>query len=265
MRALRGRKYNSRMTRSVASTLGTTLAVDIGATAIKFGLVDDSGQLLDDVLRLPTPYPCSPSRLVDVVAHQIALSRCSRVGVGFPGEFKDGRVIEPGNLSRVGGITTEIDPLVHQQWQGFDLQAALHVACRQEVRVVNDATLAALGCSEGHGTEIVFTLGTGFGIALVVDGTIRRIRDVGAEVFLEGRTYDQVLGESARSIDEHRWSTLLHAAVRSFVAEFDAETVHFGGGNARRVDPAWFEDLERRVVINSNDITLRGVVRLFEQ
>ena len=253
------------MTHSVASELGATLAIDIGASSIKFGLIDDRGELLDAVVRLPTPYPCSPSRLVDVVARQIAQSRCSRVGVGFPGEFEGGLVIEPGNLSRVGGITTEIDPVVHQQWRGFDLEAALHVACRQEVRVVNDATLAALGCSEGRGTEIVFTLGTGFGIALVVDGSIERIRDVGAEVFIDGRTYDQVLGEKARSVDEEHWSGLLHVAVSNFVAEFDADTIHFGGGNARRVDPARFDDLRRKIVINSNDVTLRGAARLFER
>jgi len=84
--------------------------------------------------------------------------------------------------------------------------------------VVNDATLAALGCSEGRGTEIVFTLGTGFGIAPVVDGSIERIRDVGAEVFVDGRTYDQVLGENARSVDEDQWSGLLHVAVSNFEA-----------------------------------------------
>ena len=244
-------------------SIATTLAIDIGATSIKFGVIDDDGQLVDGVLRVPTPYPCSPTRLVDVVLQQIVASDCSRIGVGFPGEFRDGRVVEPGNLSRAGGITTEIDPEVHEQWKGFDLQSALHEACRHDVRVVNDATLAALGCSEGEGTEIVFTLGTGFGIALVVDGSIRRIRDVGAEIFLAGGTYDELLGEHARARDEGEWRALLHRAVERFVDEFKADTVHFGGGNARRVDPRWFEDLGRRIVINSNDVTLRGAARLF--
>jgi|GEM_PF-4461855 len=43
------------MTHWVASELGATLAIDIGATSIKFGLIDDQGELLDDVVRLPTP------------------------------------------------------------------------------------------------------------------------------------------------------------------------------------------------------------------
>jgi polyphosphate glucokinase len=110
---------------------------------------------------------------------------------------------------------------------------------------------------------LVFTLGTGFGIALVVDGRVVRIRDVGAESFTEGETYDRILGDHARSQDEERWNCLLVKAVSGFVEEFSASTVHLGGGNARRVDLSLFAGLGFRVVINDNDATLRGAVKLF--
>jgi polyphosphate glucokinase len=241
------------------------LAVDIGATTIKFGVVDPEGQLVDEVLRMATPYPCSPSRLVEFITEQISLSGCSRIGVGFPGDLREGLVIEPGNLSRPKGFTSDIDPLLLAEWKNINLEQAFRSACHQDVRVVNDATLAALGCSEGTGNELVFTLGTGFGIALVVDGDLVKIRDVGAEMFSDGQSYDRSLGEFARSQDEIRWNELLHRAVNNFVDEFSADTVHLGGGNSRRVDLTKFYDAEYRIVVNNNDATLRGAVKLFDR
>ncbi len=104
---------------------------------------------------------------------------------------------------------------------------------------------------------------TGFGIALVVDGRPERIRDVGAEVFVDGRTYDQALGEHARASDEEHWLDLLRVALIGFVAEFAVATVHLGGGNARRVDLARLGDVAESVVLNDNDAPLRGAARLF--
>ena len=40
------------------------LAIDIGATGIKFGVVDPSGHLVEPVRRIATPYPCLPDRLI---------------------------------------------------------------------------------------------------------------------------------------------------------------------------------------------------------
>ena len=118
-------------------------------------------------------------------------------------------------------------------------------------------------CPDGSGRELVFTLGTGFGIALVVEGALVRIRDVGAEVFLDGKTYDQSVGERARSLDEHRWGEVLVKAVSGFAQEFSATSVHLAGGNARRVVPTLFADLPFDVVIDGNQASLRGAAKLF--
>ncbi len=175
------------------------MAVDIGATNVKFCHVDIHGDMLETPRRRPTPYPCSPDRLIEALDERIETSECLRVGIGFPGEFIDGHVVRPGNLSRPGGVTTDVDPGLESQWRGFELQDELCKATGRDVRIVNDATLAALGSIDGHGVELVLTLGTGLGIALAIDGTLRKIRDVGAEVFVRGKTYDQTIGEhSAR-------------------------------------------------------------------
>ena len=133
------------------------------------------------------------------------------------------------------------------------------------MRIVNDATLAALGCSRGSGREFVVTLGTGFGTALVVDDVEQRIRDVGAEQFVDGGTYDELLGEPSRRSNEDTWNSLLLLAIRSFASEFSADTVHVGGGNARRVTPGLFSSEDFAVVLHDNAAPLRGAAKLFSR
>ena len=239
------------------------LAIDIGATNTKFCHVDATGELLEAIKRRPTPYPCTPERLIESLMERISNCECQRVGIGFPGEFRDGVVIRPGNLSRPGGVTTEKDPALDERWRGFPLQGALRETSGRDVRIVNDATMAALGSCEGRGIELVFTLGTGLGIALMVDGSMHRIRDIGAETFLNGHTYDQLIGERSRAEDEGRWGSMLVRAVNGFVDEFDADTVHLAGGNARRVSPTLFANQPYKLVMNGNQAPLHGAAKLF--
>ncbi len=248
---------------TIDPSVDAIVAVDIGATSIKVARTTPQGALLDDVVRVPTPYPCSPTRLIDVVARVIHESACARAGVGFPGAMIDGRVLEPGNLSRPGGVTTPVDAALHEAWTNFPIEVALREASERDVRVVNDATFAALGYCEGSGVELVVTLGTGFGIALVVSGAAVRIRDVGAETFIDDLTYDESLGEHARARDEVVWRERLAVALAGFVGEFAPDVVHVGGGNARFFVDEPVASLACRVVVHDATRTLGGAARLF--
>jgi polyphosphate glucokinase len=239
------------------------LAIDIGATNIKFARVDAQGRLRGTLKRRPTPYPCTPDRLVEWVVQRIANSDIDRVGVGFPGEFEDGHVVRPGNLSRLGGIGTDIDVELDALWHGFALEDTLRRRTSRDVRVVNDATLAALGCCRGHGIELVVTLGTGCGLALRSEGERQRVRDLGRTAFDTGRTFDQALGERARSTDERAWRRDVVSAVTALAEEFRAPAVYLAGGNARRVSAESFTDHSFHIEIAGNEASLRGAARLF--
>lgn len=238
-------------------------AIDIGATNIKYVMLTEDGDVTEKGHRRPTPYPCPPDKLVATLAELIAQSGATRVGVGFPGDFRAGVVLRPGNLSRPGGVTTAIDPDLEHQWIDFGLQAALREASGRDVRVVNDATLAALGCQTGHGREVVMTLGTGCGLSLFIDGTMRRVRDVGLATLRDGFTYDECLGEQGRQRGEDSWHHDVKLAIEGFVAEFDADTVHLAGGNARRLHRDFFRSVPCQLIFNSNEVSLRGAARLF--
>ena len=241
------------------------LAIDIGATNIKFARVDALGHLLGPLKRRPTPYPCTPERLVEWIVQRTRNIDIDQVGVGFPGEFDDGHVVRPGNLSRPGGGETEKDDRLDLLWRGFALQETLRTLSGRDVRIVNDATLAALGCCRGEGTEMVVTLGTGCGLALCVQGGRRRVRDIGATQFTTGRTFDQALGERARAHDDVTWRHDILTAVSDLADEFAATKVYLAGGNARRISSSLFDGRNYEVEIAGNEASLRGAARLFAQ
>ncbi len=239
------------------------LAIDIGATNIKFARVDEHGRLRGSLKRRPTPYPCPPDRIVEWIVQRARNFVIDRVGVGFPGEFEDGVVVRPGNLSRVAGVGSEIDAELDRLWQGYPLEETLRRETGRDVRVVNDATLAALGCCRGVGTELVVTLGTGCGLALRVRGERRRVRDLGRTEFDAGRNFDQALGERARAHDGDRWRRDVVAVVSGLAAEFGASQVYLAGGNARRISGTLFTDQPFEVSIAGNEASLRGAAHLF--
>lgn len=241
------------------------LAIDIGATNIKFARVHSDGRLVGPSKRRATPYPCTPERLVAWIAQRTQHNAVARVGVGFPGEFDDGHVVRPGNLSRPGGVGTALDDDLDRLWSGFALESTLRTATGCDVRVVNDATLAALGCSRGVGTEMVITLGTGCGLALRVEGKRQRVRDLGRTMFSGELTYDQALGERARARNEDEWRGAVRRAVCDLAVEFEATTVYLAGGNARRLSRDLLADASFGFEIAGNEASLRGAARLFER
>jgi polyphosphate glucokinase len=76
------------------------------------------------------------------------------VSIGYPGPVLRGRpVLEPHNLGK--------------GWVGFDIEGAF----KRPVKVVNDATMQALGSYQG-GKMLYLGLGTGLGATMIVDGIV---------------------------------------------------------------------------------------------
>jgi len=239
------------------------LAIDIGATSIKMADVSPTGGVVGSVRRRATPYPCTPERMVSWLTDRIVRRGASQVGIGFPGETRDGVVVAPGNLARPSGISSAVDPIIDAQWRGFGLEAILREHTGGDVRVVNDAALAAMGSMRGTGRELVLTLGTGFGVALVVDGHLQAIPDYGQRPLPSGTTFDEALGERARARDTAAWQSSLRVAISLLSNEWDTPLVHLGGGNSQRLKASAFATETVSVVIQGNRAPLLGAARLF--
>jgi len=132
-------------------------------------------------------------RLIEALDERIEGSECLRVGIGFPVSSLTAASCDRA-ISHDRRVTTDVDPDLEAQCRlrapRRTLQGDGSRRAGRERRHVGRPRL-----DRRHGVELVLTLGTGLGIALAIDGALRKIRDVGAEVFVRGKTYDQSIGE----------------------------------------------------------------------
>lgn len=78
-----------------------TLSVDIGGSGLKCALLNAQGEMISERLRIDTPYPCPPERLIEALTQLTnELSGYHRMSVGFPGLIREGRVINIPSLSK---------------------------------------------------------------------------------------------------------------------------------------------------------------------
>jgi glucokinase len=144
------------------------LAIDMGGTGIKMGLVDAAGKL-SRTFRLPTPNS-SPEQVISSIAQQAQAilqlagrKRVFGVGVGCAGE------IDPDK-----GIV-RISP--NLRWKQVPLKALLSKHLKLPILVDNDANVAAWAAYAVEAKRKVrhllcVTVGTGVGGGLVIDGKL---------------------------------------------------------------------------------------------
>jgi polyphosphate glucokinase len=240
-----------------------TLAIDIGGSGLKAAILDTRGAMVTDRVRVETPYPISPSRLISELTALVApLGEYDRVSAGFPGMVRDGIVLSAPHFETEGGPGTDVSPDLQKQWRGFDLAGALTDALGQPAKVVNDADLQGLGVINGKGLEMVITLGTGFGTALFKDGRLAPHLEIAHHEFRKGETYNEQLGDlTRRKIGNERWSKRVGLAIQNLRALTFFDRLYVGGGNAKKLDNKLDDDVE--IVPNSAGIT--GGIKLWSR
>lgn len=219
-----------------------TLSIDIGGSGCKASIVNLQGVMTTERVRVDTPYPCPPERLVetvvDLVQPLLAGSSVHRVSVGFPGLVRHGHVIEVPSLSRPA-YDGERHPELAGAWRGFDLAHALAQSFQLPTKVVNDADMQACAVVRGEGLEFVMTLGTGVGTALFQDGVLLPHLELSHGPFRDGMTYDIALGNTQRKeIGNDRWRKLVSKAIQAFDDMLFFDHLYVGGGNAKHLTPA---------------------------
>ena len=227
-----------------------TLAIDIGGTGLKAGLLDAAGGFVGERARVDTPHPSPPDVVVDTLVKLVkGLNGFDRVSVGFPGVVRGGRVLTAPNLGT-------------KEWQGFDLAGALHQHFGKPVRLLNDATVQGLGVIAGHGLECVITLGTGFGFALYQDGRLAPHLELSQHIIRGRKTYDEYLGvEALRQVGKRRWLRRVQKMLVQLRTLVNFDVLYIGGGDARLLKFELPADV--RLIPNSAGIT--GGVRLWDK
>lgn len=256
-------------TRVAAGRRPRTLAFDIGGSGLKALVLDATGKAVTDRVRVETPYPCPPERLIAELAKIAApLEPYERVSVGFPGVVRDGRVYTAPNLSRRSGPDSEVDPKVQAAWHTFDLADALSAALGVPVRVANDADLQGGDVVSGKGVEVVLTLGTGLGSAVYADGRLALHLELAHHPFRNGHTYEEELGEVARQkLGNKKWTGRVIEAVETVDQLIAPDHIYIGGGNAKRLKTD-FSDVQLlcgKVTLVDNTAGLLGGIKLWKR
>jgi len=226
-----------------------TLAIDIGGSNLKAGLLDRDGAIVGERVKVATMHPSPPKLVVPALIELVEkLGPFDRISVGFPGLIKSGMVRTAPNLGT-------------KDWAGFDLAGALRKQFGKPVRMLNDATVQGLGVITGHGLECVITLGTGFGFALYHDGRLTPQLEMSQHVVRKDMTYDAYVGvEALHKVGRKRWERRVERVLAQLRAVVNFDTLYVGGGDAQDLSLKLPDDV--RIV--SNDAGITGGVRLWD-
>ena len=227
-----------------------TLAIDIGGTRLKAGVLDHAGSFVVGPERVNTPSPADPAsvmaRLLGIIQ---PLGRFDQISVGFPGVVRRGLVLTAPNLGT---------PV----WRDFPLADELSRQLDCPCRLLNDASVQGLGVISGSGLECVITLGTGFGFALFDDGRLAPHLEMGQHIARGKRTYDRYIGVKAlEKIGRKHWNRRVAKALAALETLINYDVLLIGGGNAKHLDIR----LPSNVRVVSNKAGITGGVRLWDE
>lgn len=151
------------------------VGIDLGGTSLRSGLIDFSGEVRSEFSRL-TPLT-NLNDLIQAISNSIQTLK-NQAGVK---EEIDLLVIGvPGVVHPVTGVVS-MAPNV-EYLNGIDLRKQLKEYFKFEVIIENDVNLAAVGEKDSLKLEdfVFISLGTGIGMAVVLDGKLRRGSQGGA-------------------------------------------------------------------------------------
>jgi polyphosphate glucokinase len=214
-----------------------TLTFDVGGTGLKATVLDADGTPLAERVRVRTPYPCPPERLIATLLEvSEKLPAFDRISVGLPGVIRGGRVLHTPHFITESGPFTPIRADLLAAWRDYDATNEIHKAFACPVRVVNDAELAAIGVVEGTGFEVFLALGTGLGAALFVDGRLLPKLELSAAPFRRGETFDEQLSDRARrAVGNVTWTRRVDRALARWHSVLWWDRLYLGGGNTKHL------------------------------
>lgn len=189
--------------------------IDIGATNIKYGLVNDKGETSFRT-QVPTPKEGGADKLFKTIlgcGEQLLIEADNQeksvdyIGVG-----------SPGSVDIVSGVIQGACPNI-PGWVGFQLRDRLSDQLNLKVMVDNDANCAALaehryGAGRDYHNIICLTIGTGIGGGLIINDRIFRGSDFSAGEIGHLPIGENIIGGSSEILESQVSSRAIIAKVR---------------------------------------------------
>lgn len=231
---------------------GRILSIDIGGSKVKATVLDNSGNLLEEYKRLATPKPSTPANVLKTIKQLAAgFTNYEKISVGFPGYVKRGVVYTAPNLGT-------------DAWKNTKLEERIQKILGKPCRVVNDADFQGVGIVSGKGLEMVVTLGTGFGTALLYDGVLLPHLELSQLPvnLIKGENYDKYIGEKTLlKIGEAKWNKRVEKVIEILKTVFNFDHLYISGGNAKKIK---FK-LAKNISLANNQDGIKGGARLWHK
>lgn len=189
------------------------LVVDIGGSNIKLLATGVSKRI-----KFPSSPTLTPEQLVEQVIKATAHWDYEVISLGAPCATRNNfPVKDPHNLGH--------------GWKGFDFQKAFGLP----TKVINDATMQAIGCYEG-GNMLFLGLGTGLGTTLITAHKAVPL-EAGHLPYRKGRSFEEYLGKAGLArIGIKKWNKHALRVIEILRHACNTEDVVLGGGNAELIE-----------------------------
>ncbi len=224
------------------------LSIDIGGSSVKACMLTAQGQVLSEYTKLPTPEESTPEAVLEVIKMlATTMGDFDAISVGFPGYVKFGIVETAPNLAK-------------KRWKHIPFAQNISDTFQKPVRLVNDADQQGLGVVDGQGFEILITLGTGMGTALLYDGQLLPHLELAHFPVSKDKDYDDYVGDRAfDKIGKKEWNERVQRVIEIYNTVFNYDKLYIGGGNAKEID----FDLEDNIRLVNNREGIKGGAKLW--
>ncbi|CDO10884.1 ROK family protein [Mycolicibacterium cosmeticum] len=245
------------MTDTESSTQRRGFGVDVGGSGIKGGIVDlDTGTLIGERFKLPTPQPSTPEAVAKTVAAVVReFGWTGPLGVTYPGVVTNGIVRTAANVDK-GWIGTNAVEIISTELGGA------------AVTVLNDADAAGLAeerfgaGKDKSGVIVLLTFGTGIGSAVIHNGVLLPNTEFG-HLEVGGKEAEHRAASSVKERKEWSYERWTQEVTKVLVAIENAiwpDLFIAGGGISRKADK-WIPLLKNRTpVVAATLLNEAGIV-----
>lgn len=226
------------------------LAFDIGGSHIKATILNIEGKFLKEYEREDTPQPASPEMVLLLIKELASrFPEYDKITAGFPGYIKD-------------GVVKTAPKLGNNLWKDYDLQKQLENVLGKPALVINDADMQGLSLAKGKGFEMVITLGTGFGSAIMKNGILLPHLEMSQHPITKGKNYNDYIGESELlKIGKKKWNKRMERVIEVLKTVFNYDHLYISGGNAKLLT---FK-LDENISVENNKDGIKGGAVLWSQ
>lgn len=219
--------------------------IDVGGSGVKGGIVDlDTGQLIGERFKLPTPQPATPDAVATTIAAVVReFGWTDKLGVTYPGVVTSGLVHTAANVDK--------------SWIGVNARDVFSAALDgQPVTVLNDADAAGLAeerfgaGKDNTGVIVLLTFGTGIGSAVIHNGILLPNTEFG-HIEVGGKEAEHRAASSVKERKDwsyERWTVEVSKVLIAIENAIWPDLFIAGGGISRKADK-WIPLLTNRTPV----------------